>query len=122
LLPITPMGNLGEIVCAHQPYETTIGKTLQDRAQALRRIAGAKPLFQIGDLDPSIPGDTPGGSQPLAERGHAVRALQRVLRTDEPPNLIEVQAMDRRHRDVEVAAVGGIERSSQYADAPRHLI
>jgi hypothetical protein len=61
--------------------------------------------------------DTPGRFQPYRERGHAGNRLQRVLRRDEPPNLVEVEVFERQKAEVQMAAMGRIERAAQQPDA-----
>src|SRR3546814_4823517 len=48
--------------------------------------------------------------------GHPVARLQRVLRRDEPPDLVETQPPERLDADMAVAAVRRIERSTEKPD------
>ena len=97
-----------------------IGKAASEQLQAFGRIAAAEALLDIGDLDPGVAGHAPGGGETLGEGRHAGDRLQRVLRAHHPPDLVEIQLAERLERDVEMAAMGGIEGAAQYADPPRH--
>ncbi len=89
-------------------------------AKRLDRIGGvlaAEPGLDIGDDDaPVRAGDRPGLGEALGQGRHAVGGLKRVLRRDEPPDLIEIEPFAELARNMEVAFMGGIERAAKQAD------
>src|SRR5216684_1278595 len=118
MLPSGPMAELREIVSAHQPDETGASEAALEDAQRVGGIARTQPRLDIGDLDARIVDDGCGGSDALDQRGHAAHRLQRVLRRDEPPDLVEAEAAQRLAADMQMAAVGRVERAAEQADAP----
>ena len=64
-----------------------------------------------------VAGKPAGAGHPFLERRHAGRRLQRILGCDHPPHLVEHQKAERKHADMRMAVMGGIERAAQDADA-----
>src|SRR4249919_3133587 len=62
-----------------------------------------------------------GAGEPGCQRLHAVVALQRVLRRDQPPHFVEAEAFQRFEADMTVAFVRGIERAAEQADAAARI-
>src|SRR5882757_2031165 len=89
LLPGVPAVDLGEVVGAHQPDEAMAGKAPGQPPQRGGGVAGPEPRLEIGDLEAGVAGDGPGPGQPVAERRHPGHRLERVLRADQPPDLVE---------------------------------
>ena len=112
------MADLSEIVRAHQPDEARPGKTALERDDRIRRVVGAEPRLDVGDLDMRIRRHRSGRRDAISERRHAARRLQRVLWRDQPPDLIERQPSQRLAADMEMTAVSGIERAAKQADTP----
>ena len=81
-------------------------------------VAGAEPRLEIGDLEAGMTGDGLRPGQPLPERRHAVNRLQRVLRADQPPDLVEPEARQGLQADLAMALVGRVERPAEQPDAP----
>jgi hypothetical protein len=54
--------------------------------------------------------------QPNREGRHAVYRLQRVLWRDEPPDLVEAEVFEREQADVQMPAMGRVERATQQPD------
>jgi len=61
--------------------------------------------------------DRPRPGEPLRKGGHAVGRLERVLRADEPPDLVEIELLERREADMAMAAMRGVERAAEEPDA-----
>src|SRR3984893_13162839 len=65
-----------------------------------------------------MPGsDPPCLVQPNRERCHAGNRLQRVLWRDEPPHLVELEALQGEQAQMQMSAMGRVERTTQQADA-----
>ena len=62
---------------------------------------------------------TAGGFHACGERGHARLVFQRVLRTHQPPDLVEREPPQRLDADVPVALMRRVERPADKAD-PGH--
>jgi hypothetical protein len=60
-----------------------------------------------------------GRSEAVGEGCHAAHRLQRVLRRDQPPDLVERELAQRELADVEVAAMRRVERPAEQADPAR---
>src|SRR5262249_22518976 len=70
--------------------------------------------FEIGNDDAPPPsGDPSRLLQPIGERSHAGSRLQRVLRRDQPPHLVEVEVFEGKPAQMQMAAMGGVERTAQ---------
>lgn len=90
------------------------------RLQRPHRIDGetrAEPPLGVGDPNPWISGESSRRRQALRERRHATGRLQRILGRDQPPNLVQPQALERQGSDVKMTGVGRIERTAQQSDA-----
>lgn len=93
------------------------GKAALERLDRIRRIAGTEPRLDVGDLDARILRQRRGRGEAVGEWRHAAHRLQWVLGRDQPPNLIERKPSQRLAADMEMAAMGGVERASEEADA-----
>jgi hypothetical protein len=51
------------------------------------------------------------------QRFHAVRRFQRVLRADQPPDLVEPEDANRLKADMPVTGMGGVERPTKQTDS-----
>ena len=118
LLPGVPAVDLGEVVGAHQPDEAMAGKAPGQPPERGGGVAGPEPRLEIGDLEAGMTGDGLRPGQPLPERRHAVNRLKRVLRADQPPDLVEPEARQGLQADLAMALVGRVERPAEQPDAP----
>jgi len=117
MLPTPPAADLRQIVGAHQPDETGARKAPLQRVQRVGGIAGAEPRLDIGHLDALVGHHRGGGRHPIGERRHAADRFQRVLRRDQPPDLVEPEPSQRLAADVQMAVMGGVERAAEQPDA-----
>ena len=60
--------------------------------------------------------DGGGLGQSFRQRRHAPDRFQRVLRRNQPPDLVEIQMLQRQIADVHMAAMGRVERPAQEPD------
>jgi hypothetical protein len=111
--PAVPAVDLPQIVRPHQPNEATPGKTPAECVQGFGSITGAELRLQIGDPDPRMTGQPRRTGQARGPGRHAVRRLQRVLRTDQPPHLVEGQGLHRLKTGVTMPLMRRVERSAQ---------
>src|SRR5262249_14802288 len=118
LLPGVPAVDLDEVVGAHQPDEAMAGKAPCQLPERGGGMAGAEPRLDVGDLEAGMAGDGPGAFQPVLERRHPGRRLQRVLRADQPPDLVEPEAGERRQADLAMPLGGRGERPARQPHAP----
>src|SRR5579871_3773173 len=88
------------------------------RRDGVGGVAGAEPRFEVEDPDPWMAGQTDRLGAALLEVGHAALRLQRVLRRDQPPDLVEIEALQRFETDVAMTGMGRIEGAAEEADAP----
>ena len=117
--PSPPMLKLGQDVGAHQPNEPGARIEPAQRPHRVERVARAEQQLRRTDTDMRVTGDLPCPCDAGRQGLHAVIALQRVLRRDQPPHLVEVEPSQGLQADVPVSVVGGVERSAQQPDAPR---
>src|SRR5262249_31770944 len=86
-------------------------------ADGVDGIGAGSGAFEAGNDDPRMAGN-------LARRGHALakvrqlaRLLERIARTDEPPNLIEPEPLYGGEADLAGALMGWIERAAEETNA-----
>src|SRR4029077_577741 len=74
--------------------------------------------FDIGDPDAAVGGGERSRLlQALGEGRHPGNRLERVLRRDQPPHLVEVEMLQCLAADMQVAAMRRIERPAKQSDA-----
>ena len=116
--PALPTVELDQIVRSHQPNES---RALEAFGAGFERIGGkarAKQGFERHRLQTRMAPANPGGACKARRQGrHAVVGFERVLRADEQPDLVEIEAFQSFERDMRMALVGGIERAAKQADA-----
>ena len=112
--PVPPARQLGQVVGAHQPDEPVPGPCGQP-AQRVGGVAGAEPRLQRQHPQARVTGDRRRPGHALGQRRHAGLGLERVLRRDQPPDLVQLQPLQRLQADVAVAGVRRIERAAEQA-------
>ena len=111
------MADLREIVGAHEPHEARLRVT---RLQCRERIGGemrAKSGLEIKDPNAAIGADAPRAGDTCFQRRRALYRLQRILRRDQPPHLVEAEALQGFEADMAVARMRRVERAAEQADA-----
>ena len=113
------MAQLDKVVRTHQPDKA---QPREAATQGVKGVGGigrsAQPAFEIADDDVPMPGsDPPRLVQPNRERRHACNRLQRVLWRDEPPHLVEVEALEGEQAQMQMSAMCRVERTAQQPDA-----
>jgi hypothetical protein len=73
--------------------------------------------FDIGDDDFGMMRERLCRAQALFKGSHALYGLQRILRTNQPPNLIEPQTLHRINAHRAMSRMRRIERPAKQADA-----
>ena len=119
LLPPVPIWELGEVIATHQPDETGARKAPAQRLQRVGGIGRAEFRLNACDDDAPVLGrDLAGLRQALGKGGHPDGRLQRILRRDQPPDLVKAEPLQGEAADMEMAAMGRVERSAEQADPP----
>src|SRR5690242_20252349 len=108
LCPVLPVCDLGEIVGPHQPYKTAVPMRLAEFSERVGGVSGAELGLDIGNSDSRVPGRLARRVDSGREGRHAVHGLQRVLRRDQPPDLVELEERQRREADLAMALMGGV--------------
>ena len=108
--------NLLQVVGAHDPDETYPGKATLELCQGIRRPARAEQRFHGADLQPGVARDALGAGEALVQGRHVRRVLQRVLRADQQPDFVQLQAPHGLQSNVRMPAVRRIEGATQQAD------
>ena len=121
IAPAQPVHQLGQDVGAHQPDELGTRVEPAQRPHGVERVARAEQQFGRIDPDAGMTGELARARHAGRQRLHAVVALQRVLRRDQPPDLVEAEPPQRLEADVAMAFMGRIERAAQEADAARRV-
>ena len=114
--PAVPARHLHQVVGAHQPDEADAREAAFQRHQGIGGEPGAEAAFHVGDPDRRVADDRPRALHPFVQRQQGTAVLQRILRADQPPDLVQVQAFDRRQADEAVSLVRRVERSAEQAD------
>ena len=115
-LPCRPAIDLTEVVRTHQPHEAPAWKPAHQGAQCVRCQRAGQQSLQSRDPEPRMPRQVPGPRQAIGQPPHTRLRLQRILRTYQPPDLIQTQSLQRLHRNVDVSRVCGIEGPAKQAD------
>ena len=85
------------------------GKPPLEGGQRIDREPCAQGVFDVGDDHPSHMYQLPGEREPFVERRDFARAFERILRRDQPPDVIELQPLERFNAHIQMPSVGGIE-------------
>jgi hypothetical protein len=78
----------------------------------------AESRLEIEDADARITGDARRHGDALFKGPHAGGGLQRILRRDQPPDLVETKALQRLAADVQMALMRRVERAAEQPDTP----
>src|SRR5260221_4461695 len=84
------------------------GKAALERVDRIRRVAGAEPRLDVGDLDARILRQRRGRGEALGERRHAAHPLQRILRRYQPPDLIARDPSPRLAAGMAIVPMGPV--------------
>jgi len=63
-----------------------------------------------------------GTGEPALKGRHAALRLQRILRRDKPPDLIQVEPLQRLDADMAMAGMSGVEGTAENADPSRRQL
>jgi len=74
-------------------------------------------FFDVGHPDIGVTRQFAGAREPVLERGHTFLGFERVLWGNEPPNLIQMQVLQRQQADMQMAVVRRVEGAAQKPDA-----
>ena len=78
--------------------------------QRIGGVPGPQSRLQVSNPNPAIRfGDVGGGGHPCVQAGHAGRRLQRILRRDQPPNLVKRQAPQSLAADMQMPGMRRVE-------------
>ena len=116
ILPAAPALEICQIVGAHHPDEAMARMAAAETLDGVGAVWTVPALFAIAHPNRRVAGEAPRRGQTLFERRHAALRFKRVLRRDQPPDAIEAEIGQRKARDVEMALMGGIERTAQQPD------
>src|SRR6185437_14293042 len=58
-----------------------------------------------------------GRGQALGEGRHALHGLQRILRRDQPPDIVEPEPLERQAAEMQMAGMRRVEGAAEQADA-----
>src|SRR5689334_25382611 len=114
--PTVPAPKDVEIVAAHEPDEFESRKTLLQSLQRVERVVRMKIVLEVHDDDPRMTGDQFGVADAIMQRRHSGDRLQGILRSDEPPDVIEPETFQRHFADMAMTFVGGVERAAEETD------
>ena len=115
-VPAAPLGELDQVVGAHQPDEAGAGEQAVQMGEGVGGVTGAEAVFEVGGDDASAVGEGSRGGKPGGEGGHAGDGLQGVSRGDQQPDLVEAESAAGHAGDVEMAGMGGVEGAAEQAD------
>src|SRR6185312_8977320 len=113
------MADLRQDIGADQQDETRARKYSLQCRYSVDRIARAEPRLDVEHADAAIAGKLARRGETLGQGCHAAHRLQRVLRRHQPPDLVEVEALQRLAADMEMAFMRRVEGPAEKADAAR---
>lgn len=113
--PLAPFGDLDQVVGTHDPDESIVRVALSETAQGVDGIACSQIRFRLADVDSTISRNLACRGQTIGIRRHTFNGLQRVLWRDQPPDLIEMEALECQQADVPVTQMRRIEGSAEEA-------
>ncbi len=108
---------LREIVSAHDPDEVHTGNAAAQMDDRVDSVSGADDSFETADVDARIVGDIKRGVGALGKAMQPAVVLERIARRQQPPDAIELQALDRKQADGAMRRVRRIERTAEQAYA-----
>ena len=118
--PEPPRRERRQVVGADDPDQPMPPKASLEPGDRIDRVASAEAALYIAHVESAVSRRGPRGGEALVERRHPGPGLERILRRDQPPDLVQAQALERQQADVAVALMGGIEGAAEQADlAPR---
>lgn len=118
--PAPPPPHLGQPVRPHEPDKPHMREKPFQARQRIDRIACADMALDIGCNQPARaqpPQARPHPGQPLRQRRHARRGLERIARRDQEPDLIKPELAQRPAGQLDMAFMHRVERSPQQAHA-----
>ena len=80
-------------------------------------VADTDDSFETADIDARIAGDFPRGAHAFGKAVQPVGVFQRITRGQQPPDAIELQALEGKQADRAMRRVWRIERATEQADA-----
>lgn len=104
-------------ISPHEPYQAGAGKAPAQLGQRGVGADGTQSVFEIADENPWMVGDFLGGLHAFGEWPHALRALERVLRGNQPPHLVERQSRKGLRADPAMAGVRRVEGTAEEPNA-----
>src|SRR5882757_3333440 len=90
---------LREIVSAHDPDKMRAGDAAPQMDDRIDSVPDANDSFETGDIDARIVGDFPRSFSAFAEVVQGSGILQRIARRQQPPDAIELEALQRELAD-----------------------
>ena len=115
-LPGLPCRHLTEIVGADQPDEGDVGVSAFQCPNGVHGISGVETPLDIAHPDAGVARRFSRGCHPLRQGRHALGGLQRVLRRDQPPDLVQPEALQGEQAYMPMAFMGRVEGAAQQAD------
>ncbi len=88
-------------------------KAAAQEAQRLRGIGSTDPRFESRDRDARMAGEFAAEADALAKRSKPAVLLQRVAGRHHPPDLLQLQPLERVEADEPVRGVWRIERAAE---------
>ena len=73
--PITPAGQLNQIIRPHDPHETMPRMAVMQRPQGISGVSGTNPGLNIRNHDPRVLCNLFSASEPIVKRGHSIDRL-----------------------------------------------
>ena len=110
------MADLRQIVGAHQPDEMLARMDRTERYDGVGGVASRELRFDREHANARIAGEGVGSSEAPRQGRHSGRGFQRILRRDEPPDLVEIQALQRFEADMAMTLMRGVEGAAEEAD------
>lgn len=108
--------NLLQVIGAHDPDEVNTRKTAFELGQGVGRAPRTKQRLHGAGADAWVPRDMPGAGEALVQRGHLLRILEGILRTNQQPDFVQPEPPQRFPRHMGMPLVRRIEGAAEQTD------
>ena len=91
--PLLPAMKTPQIVRAHDPDESDTRAAFHQPGYRIEGVPRLNDRFETRNIDTGMAGEGARGCDPVGQRCKAARVLEGISRRDEPPNAVELEAL-----------------------------
>ena len=117
ILPTVPTLEICQIVGTHHPNEAMARVAAAETLNCVSAVWTVPTLFAIAHTNRRVADETPRCGQTLFKWRHAALRFKRILRRNQPPELIQIEPFDGLKANMKMAFMRRIERATKQADS-----